>query len=392
MTAHRCSRPILACAAAVVLSLAAFAPHDALRPHIARTPQLDQLIKAAAAEGELNVMWGGSSLGEGEGVHELEHALNREFKINIKVNYTPGPSMPQLATRIIREVQAGQKASTDLFLGIEVSLPAMIAGQVIEPVKWSADYLQRNHAATDDHEGRRGAARIHPVQRHELQRAAHPRQASCASNTLAEVFRPEWKGKLASTPYAAGFDRLALAYGDDKIRPIVKRMAEWAGGLLRCGEYERLATGEFIGLVLDCGQVQPRFLVENGGPVRLVPLDDALATTLSYFAVPKTSAHPNLAKLFAGFIATGRWAEDHREIRAPPPISCRERRAYKMKAKGFEARGLKLLIYTPDQIAPRTRGGGEIQGRVRADPAGQIGARQGASDEQIRRRPPRLAR
>ena len=344
MTAQSCVGH-LAWAAAVAL-LTAFAPHDASAA-IKHTPLLDQLIKAAAAEGELNVMWGGSSLGEGEGVHELEQAINREFNINIKVNYTPGPSMPQLATRIIREVQAGQKASTDLFLGIEVSLPAMIAGQVIEPVKWSDYYTE----ITPEMTTKGGEALLEFTLFNGMSYNVQLIADKDAPHTLAEVFRPEWKGKLSSTPYAAGFDRLALAYGDDKIRPIVKRMAEWAGGLLRCGEYERLATGEFIGLVLDCGQVQPRFLVENGGPVRLVPLDDALATTLSYFAVPKTSGHPNLAKLFAGFIATGdgqKLIEKYGSTSYLVPGTP----AYKM-AEGFKTRGLKLLIYTPDLIAPR---------------------------------------
>jgi hypothetical protein len=154
-----------------VALLTAFAPHDAAAD-IKHTPLLDQLIKAATAEGELNVMWGGSSLGEGEGVHELEQAINREFNINIKVNYTPGPSMPQLATRIIREVQAGQKASTDLFLGIEVSLPAMIAGQVIEPVKWSDYYTE----ITPEMTTKGGEALLEFT----LQRAAHRRQGCAA--------------------------------------------------------------------------------------------------------------------------------------------------------------------------------------------------------------------
>src|ERR1700722_15837181 len=91
----------LACAA-LLLVAAGIAPTGAMA-EIARTPQLDALIKAAAAEGELDVMWGGSSLGADEGVRELQDALNREFKTNVTIHYTPGPSMPQLATRIIQE-------------------------------------------------------------------------------------------------------------------------------------------------------------------------------------------------------------------------------------------------------------------------------------------------
>ena len=354
--------------AAVVAIAAGLASRDAAAG-ITHTPQLDELIKAGVAEGELNVMWGGSSLGEAEGVHELQAALNREFKINVKINYTPGPSMPQLATRIIREVKAGQKSSTDVFLGIEVSIPGMIAAQVLEPVKWSEYYPE----ITPDMTTQGGEALLEFTLFNGMSYNAQLIADKDAPHTLAQVFRPEWKGKLASTPYAAGFDRLALAYGDDKIRPIVQKMAQWAGGLLRCGEYERLASGEFLGLVLDCGQVQPRFLVENGGPVRLVPLDDALATTLTYFAVPKTSAHPNLAKLFAGFVAT-REGQKIIEKYGATSYLVPGTPAYKMAAD-FKARGLKLLIYTPDLIAPRLADAAKYKAEYEQNPAGQVAAR-----------------
>ena len=312
----------------------------------ARSPQLDQLIKAAASEGELDVMWGGSSLGADEGVADLQDGLNHAYGINIKVHYTPGPSMPQLATRIIQEVKAGQKSSSDAFLGIEVSLPAMIAAHVLEPVKWS-DYFPEITPAMVSGDGE---ALLEFTLFNGMSYNTQLIPDTEVPHTMAEVFRPEWKGKLASTPYAAGFDRLALAYGDDKIRPIVQKMAQWAGGLLRCGEYERIASGEFIALVLDCGQVEPRFLEANGGPVRLVPLDDALAATMTYFAVPKTSAHPNLAKLFAGFTASQEGQKIIEKYGATSTL-VPGTPAFKMR-QGLEARGLKLLTYTPDLIAP----------------------------------------
>ncbi|MGH7090021.1 MAG: ABC transporter substrate-binding protein, partial [Stellaceae bacterium] len=170
---------------------------------------------------------------------------------------------------------------------------------------------------------------------------------------LAGLFRPEWKGKLASTPYAAAFDKLALAYGDAKVRPVVQKVAEWAGGLIRCGDYDRIASGEFIGLAIDCGQVSEPYMVKNGGPVALVPLDDALATELTYLAVPKNSAHPNLATLFAGFIATpdgqaiiAKYGATSHLVRGTPAYA---------EAQALEARGLKLILDPPDWLGPRLK-------------------------------------
>jgi ABC-type Fe3+ transport system substrate-binding protein len=338
--------------------LALLVAGSALSPaaaEIKRTPQLQELVKAAEAEGVLNVVWGGASLGEAKGAAELQDGLNRAFHTHFKVNFTPGPSMVQMATRIIQEVKAGQKASSDAFLGVDVSLPAMIAAHVLDEVPWSAYFPNITpEMQTKHHE----AVLVYTL----FNGFAYNTQVipdDKVPHKLADLFRPEWKGKLASTPYAAGFDKLALADGDAKIRPIVQKIAEWAGGLIRCGAYDRIASGEFVGLVLDCGQVSPAYMVENGGPVKLVPLDDALSTELTYFAIPKTSAHPNLAKLFAGFVATSegqaiiaKYGATSHLIPGTP--------GYK-EAKSLEARGLKLIIDTPDEIAPRLEQAEELK-------------------------------
>jgi ABC-type Fe3+ transport system substrate-binding protein len=324
---------------------------------VKRTPQLEQLIKDAQADGELNVVWGGASLGEAAGVKAIEAALNRTFGTTITINYTPGPSMPQMSARVIQEVKAGQKASTDAFIGIEVSIPAMVAAHVLEPVPW-AEYFPE---ITPEMVTKGGEAVQVFTLFNGMSYNVNLIPPDKVPHTIAEAMRPEWKGKLASTPYAAGFDRLGLAYGDEKIRPVVEKMAQWAGGLIRCGDYDRLASGEFIALILDCGAPNPPLMVENGGPIKLVPLDDALATTITYLAVPKTSEHPNLAKLFAGFLATHdgqalieKYGSTSHLVPGTP--------AYKL-AQSFAARGLKLLAYTPDTIAPRL----EEAGRYKAE-------------------------
>jgi ABC-type Fe3+ transport system substrate-binding protein len=344
----------MALSAIAALSLAGVALTPA-RAEMKETPQLKELVKAAKAEGVLNVVWGGSSLGQAKGAAQLQDALNRAFHANFKIVFTPGPSMPQMATRIIQEVKAGQKSSTDVYLGVEVNLPAMIAAHVLEEVPWSSyfpsitpEMQTKNHESVLAYTLFEGFAyNTHLIPDKEV------------PHNLTEFFRPEWKGKLASTPYAAGFDQLALAYGDAKIRPLVEKIAQWSGGLIRCGDYGRIASGEFLGLVLDCGQVTQEYMVENGGPVKLALLDDALATELTYLSVPKTSAHPNMAKLFAGFIATPEGqkvivhfgATSHMIPGTP---------GYK-EAKSLEARGLKLLVFTPDEIAPRLKEAEELK-------------------------------
>jgi ABC-type Fe3+ transport system substrate-binding protein len=316
---------------------------------IAHTPALDALVTAAKKEGVLNVQWGGSSLGEADGAKAIEDALSRTFDAHFKVTFTPGPSMIQMAARIIEEAKAAQPASSDAFLGVDVTFPELAGAHVLQTVPWSSYFPSITDAMQSDEHEAVLAYTLFNGFAYDTQLV--PKDE--VPHKLDELFRPEWKGKLAPTPYASAFDKLALSYGNAKIRPIVEKIAQWAGGLIRCGEYDRIASGEFIGLALDCGAVDEPYMVENGGPVAFQPRDDALATELTYFAIPTKSAHPNLATLFAAYVETpegqaiiAKYGATSHLVPGTP--------AYR-QAKAFEARGLHLLIYTPGTLAPRMK-------------------------------------
>jgi iron(III) transport system substrate-binding protein len=314
-----------------------------------RTPALDALIKAAEPEGTLNIVWADNSMGGGPGATALQDAMNKEFKTHFKIAFTPGPSMPQMSTRVTQEVKAGQPASSDAFLGVSVNFPTMIAANVLEPVQWSS----LNPAIKPDMETAGGEAVLVYTLFETFTYNSTLIPKDQVPHDFAGLFRPEWKGKLASTPYAAGFDELALKEGDDKIRPIVEKLAAWSGGLIRCGDYDRIASGEFIGLAIDCGQVNPDYMVENGGPVETALLDDGLGTELTYLAVPKTSAHPNLAKLFIAFVMTPEGQKildkyEHATSHVYPGTPAYER------AQSLAKKGLQLVVWTPDAIGPQT--------------------------------------
>ena len=313
-----------------------------------RTPALNALIKAAEAEGTLNIVWANNSMGGPAGAAALQDAMNREFKTHFKVAFTPGPSMPQMSTRVTQEVKAGQPSSSDAFLGVSVNFPPMIAAKVLEPVQWSS----LNPAIKPDMQTAGGEAVLVYTLFETFTYNATLVKKDEVPHNFAGLFRPEWKGKLASTPYAAGFDELALKEGDDKIRPIVEKLAQWTGGLIRCGDYDRIASGEFIGLAIDCGQVNPDYMVEHGGPVAISLLEDGLGTELTYLSVPKTSAHPNLAKLFIAYIMTpeGQKILDKYENATShvyPGTPAYER------AQSLAKQGLNLVVWTPDAIGPQ---------------------------------------
>ncbi len=313
---------------------------------VERTASLEKLLKAAQAEGPLNVIWG-NSLGRAKGAKAFQDGINKAYGINIKINYTPGPSMPRMASRLIQEFKAGRKASTDLYIGVEVSVPGMIKAGALRSVPWS-DHFPYITPAMQVKNG-------YGVQILTLFNGIHYNTEFIKPHEvpkkMADVFKPKWKGKIASTPYAAVFDRLALIKGIDVMRPIVKKTAEWAGGLIRCSDYERLASGEFLILFLDCGRTDERLLRVNGGPLEQKVLDDALTTTLWYLSVPTHSKRPNLAALYAGFVMSRAGQDILAKLGNSTSHLISGTRAYK-EAKAFEARGLKIQMLTPDDLLP----------------------------------------
>jgi ABC-type Fe3+ transport system substrate-binding protein len=124
---------------------------------------------------------------------------------------------------------------------------------------------------------------------------------------LEDLLDSKWKGKIASTPYAGNFDRLAdgRVLGYERTKAFLRRFSKGIAGLIRCGEDERIATGEFWVLALNCGNHEQALGKKNGLPVEGTVIEDIpLMLTHAYIVVPKNSAHPNLATLFAAFVVS----------------------------------------------------------------------------------------
>jgi iron(III) transport system substrate-binding protein len=309
-----------------------------------RTPALDALIKAAQEEKSLNIVWG-PSLGAAAGARGLQDGLNKKYGTSITVNYTPGPSFPQMASRVVQEIQAGRPNSTDVSLGAETTISSLLEAKALMSVKWGVMFPHiRPEMQTNNGEA------VHIVS---LFTGIYYNTKFIKPNEvpkkMADVFNPKWKGRIATTPYAGTFDRLALAQGIDTIRPIVKKTSEWAGGLIRCGEYERLATGEFILFFFDCGRGDERLSVANGGPLEQAILDDAAITTNWFLGVPLNTTKPNLAKLFVAFVAT---PEGQAIIQKYGFTSSHfvEGTPANQQAKELEAKGVKVLTQMPDYL------------------------------------------
>lgn len=261
----------------------------------APSPDLAKLIAAAKAEGALTYSAGG---GTNQGLRPVADAMNKKFGLNLKLSFTPGPSMPQMASRLIQEVRAGKQPSVDFFLGRPGHVYPMMQQGLLEPFPW-AQYFPYITDAMLHYDGRvvtigskfnTGAVyNTKLVAKNEI-----PRK-------LEDVLNPKWKGKIALTPYAAGFSWVAMELGTvEKTLEYHRKLVKLAGGVARDAE-ERVASGEFVMTVLEGNQSAERAKA-HGLPLEWAMLEDFVGLNFSFMTVPKNSLHPRAARMFIGFL------------------------------------------------------------------------------------------
>src|SRR5262245_20364683 len=282
---------------AAALSLAACAQTAAQEINAA----LKELAAAANREGALTLSWSGSTLSGIQGAARYQAAINKYFGTNIRINFLPGADMARIINTLATEYSAGQKASVDIALGAAPQVVPVLKASFFEAVDWKKylpgritdEMIEWNGELIRIVTGLSGATYNSAL-------------APMKPTTLDDFLKPAWKGKIASTPYSAGFDILLAddVWGKEKTVAYVRALSKQITGLIRCGEAERIATGEYLALVMDCTGQDALQWKEKGAPLdQMMPLD-AAQQRYYYFAIPKNAQHPNAAKLYTVFMMT----------------------------------------------------------------------------------------
>jgi ABC-type Fe3+ transport system substrate-binding protein len=158
---------------------------------------------------------------------------------------------------------------------------------------------------------------------------------------LEDVLNPKWKGRIASTPYAAYFNRVFLRpeWGEEKMKAFITKLSDHVGGLIRVNEVSRIISGEFVMLVMASSQ-EVRIEIAKGAPVDFIILEDAAMVSFISMGVPRTTAHPNLGKLFINTVLSDEgqkllyriFASDHHELPGSQTVD----RLNALKARGID--------------------------------------------------------
>jgi ABC-type Fe3+ transport system substrate-binding protein len=260
-------------------------------------PALQKVIDGAKQEGKLTLSYAANILGGSDGARTGAAGIKKEFGVDIDITYFPGPSFAPMAAKLVTEMQAGQPASTDLYNGTAVEVTPQLSKGLFRKVPWTELYPGRITPQIAEADGRalRIVTKIPGIL---YNKKVAPTFGEATS--IHDLLKPEYKGKLYTTPYLAGFDVLVGkdVWGYEKTEAFIKQFAQNIGGLVSCAGVDRIASGEIAALALSCSGSEAH-LPKYGGVLGEAVMLDIASRRFDYVCVPTNAAHPNAAILFA---------------------------------------------------------------------------------------------
>lgn len=255
---------------------------------------LKEIIANAAREGTIDLTWSASTMGDADMARRHMDAFNKLWGLHLTYRFAAGPEMARQGNQLYTEFSAGQPSSSDILFSSAQSLAPLLPHDMFYIVPWTS-LDRRITPAFLEGGGRiiRTGTSI-PVVVYNTTLMPHP------PTTIVALINPQWTGKLATPPNASGFDVLSATdfWGQAKALDIVRKLVALQPGLVRCGDDDRIASGEYAAFVEDCSSQGPRILKDKGAPVNFFIPSDAAQIRYYYLAIPKNSPHPNAAVLF----------------------------------------------------------------------------------------------
>ena len=337
----------------IVVSVISLALLFAETLQAASAAPLAQLIEGAKKEGTLRGQWSQNSFGGSQGLAELVAGMNKKYGLNLKPHFTPGPDMQRLMLRLAQEAAAGQPASTDVYMGNSQAIFDAMKANVLKPMEW-ASILPRKIPSEPgfDPIAPGGVAVAFATTVVGILYNSDLVKGDDIPRRLEDVLKPKWKGKIASTPYAAGLRELAMPgfLGREYVIEFTKKLSRQIGGLLRCGEAERFTSGEFLMLVLTCGGNDVNVLQSTGAPVAHTVVEEGTVLHMRYAGVPKHSQSPNAGALLTAYLHTPEaqallWRHDGLDLHVYSESKM------KKDVEKVRAAGGKIALNTPQWLA-----------------------------------------
>ena len=266
---------------------------------------LDSLIAGAKKESEITFIAGAQTFGGQKTLNLLEAAFNKKFGLNARMRFSAGPEMNAMAARAITELRSGAKASSDLYHGSQSHLSLLHKEKALEKVNYSGifPWITKEMEIFPSE----GLLIFTSLRGMIYNSKLIPKDKAPKSyeDLVDPKLSPTWAGKLAIPPYVSWLVELSMIWSEDKVKNFTRKLVALSGGRLRYSEEERVVSGEFpIAANMGGATEQMWQWQTKGAPLLAVMGSTPVLPSYFQLAVPRNSAHPNLAKLFVGFMAS----------------------------------------------------------------------------------------
>lgn len=266
------------------------------------------LIDGARKEGALTLVWGEGALSGTKGIPQIAADFNKHYGLNINVQFTPGPNFQEMGAKVTQEYQTKRAATSDVLNMSDSSMVPLIQAGALFNENWTdwAENIKPDSVAPD------GVGVVVETYIAGITYNSKKLTGDAVPKSMQDLLKPQYKGRIASTPYASSFDRLSTSamWGKQATLDYAQKFSAQISGLIRCPDAQsKVLDGEFDLFALDCNQGNALRAQANGDPLGFVVPSDAAILSEVYVTVPKNAAHPNAAKLFVDYLLS-RAAQD----------------------------------------------------------------------------------
>jgi iron(III) transport system substrate-binding protein len=256
----------------------------------------DQVVAAARAEGVVNAAI--QSTFTPETIQRLEDAIEREYGVRLRINFTPVGNYGQRSAELLSEIQAGTTPSYDLYQSSDTTSAILRNGGAVERVDW-APLLPAGTPpemiAAD------GAHLIIYTDRFGLMYDPNVISESEVPRSLKDLANPRWRGRYMVFVTPTTYLPWVVQLGREETLAALRAAVQNAGGADTLpGQFTRYTAKEYP-MILVTGSFYLTAQL-RGIPARFTPLDVSINSD-HHVSVARRAAHPNAAKLLAAVLA-----------------------------------------------------------------------------------------
>jgi iron(III) transport system substrate-binding protein len=255
-----------------------------------------QVIDGARREGEVNALI--QSTWTPDGIRALEEAVEREYGVRLKINFTPVGNYPVRVASLLTELEANITPSFDLYQSSNTATMTLLDHDAPEAVPWGAllppgtppGLVKADGRALAVYTGHIGAIYDPNV----ISEAEAPR-------SLKDLADPKWRGRFMLFTYTGSHALSTLVLGREEALAAL-RAAVRNGAVVDtyANNFTRFAAKEYPLVGMDSSYYATA--LRRGIPAKFIHLDYA-SNSEHHLSVPKRVAHPNAARLLAAVIA-----------------------------------------------------------------------------------------